>query len=150
MCSRGNPKIEIRMSKKIRNLKTQKAMRAGKPFCRGSDLAKVLKRVKPTDAEARAYCRRIAERLAAEDPARYTTRSGPGKRPGKIFIDYLRNARGQTAIGAFSPRARPGFPIAAPLSWEELDAGVRPDTFTIDHPPKAPGSRNQKARRRPG
>ena len=86
---------------------------------------------------ARAYCRRIAERLAAEDPARYTTRSGPGKRPGKIFIDYLRNARGQTAIGAFSPRARPGFPVAAPVSWEELDAGMRPDTFTIDQAPNA-------------
>ena len=97
---------------------------------------------------ARAYCRRIAERLAAEDPARYTTRSGPGKRPGKIFIDYLRNARGQTAIGAFSPRARPGFPVAAPVSWEELDAGMRPDTFTIDHAPNAPGSTNRKTRRR--
>jgi bifunctional non-homologous end joining protein LigD len=86
--------------------------------------------------QARAYCRRIAERLAAEDPARYTIRSGPGKRPGKIFIDYLRNGRGQTAIGAFSPRARPGFPVAAPVRWEDLDAGVRPDTFTIAHPPR--------------
>ena len=63
--------------------------------------------------QARAYAKRIARRLAAATPDRYTLSSDPGRRPGRIFIDYLRNGRGTTAIGAWSPRARPGFPIAA-------------------------------------
>jgi bifunctional non-homologous end joining protein LigD len=62
--------------------------------------------------EARAYAKRIAQRLAATAPDRYTLAAAPGKRAGHIFIDYLRNGRGTTAIGAWSPRARAGFPIA--------------------------------------
>jgi bifunctional non-homologous end joining protein LigD len=42
------------------------------------------------------------------------------KRTGRIFIDYLRNGRGSTAIMPFSARARPGAPVAAPVSWSEL------------------------------
>jgi len=38
--------------------------------------------------------------------------------PGRLFIDYLRNGRGTTAVDAYSPRARAGFPIAAPVTWE--------------------------------
>jgi bifunctional non-homologous end joining protein LigD len=63
--------------------------------------------------QARLYAKRIAQRLAATAPDRYTLASAPGKRAGHIFIDYLRNGRGTTAIGAWSPRARAGFPIAA-------------------------------------
>jgi len=63
--------------------------------------------------QARAYAKRIAQRLAAAPPDRYTLVSAPGKRVGRIFIDYLRNGRGTTAIGAWSPRARAGFPVAA-------------------------------------
>jgi bifunctional non-homologous end joining protein LigD len=56
--------------------------------------------------EARAFAKRIARRLATTAPVRYTISSAPGKRTGRIFIDYLRNGRGTTAIGAWSPRAR--------------------------------------------
>ena len=86
---------------------------------------------------ARAYAKRIAQRLAASAPARYTLASAPGRRAGRIFIDYLRNGRGTTAIGAWSPRARAGFPIAAPVSWREVENGIRPDAFTIKQPPRA-------------
>ncbi|WP_353839273.1 hypothetical protein [Mesorhizobium sp.] len=34
---------------------------------------------------------------------------------------YLRNGRGNTAVGAFSPRARPGFPIAHPVTWKQVE-----------------------------
>jgi bifunctional non-homologous end joining protein LigD len=82
--------------------------------------------------QARAYAKRIAKRLAATAPDRYTIASAPEKRAGRIFIDYLRNGRGTTAIGAWSPRARPGFPIAAPVSWRQIENGIRPDAFSME------------------
>jgi bifunctional non-homologous end joining protein LigD len=84
---------------------------------------------------ARAYAKRIAQRLAASARDRYTLSSAPEKRAGRIFIDYLRNGRGTTAIGAWSPRARAGFPIAAPVSWRQVEDGIRRDAFTMDNPP---------------
>jgi bifunctional non-homologous end joining protein LigD len=75
----------------------------------------------PIEAEmpwntAHEYTREIAERLASTNPGRYTTSAAFSARPGKLFIDYLRNGRGTTAIGAYSPRARPGLPVAAPVT----------------------------------
>ena len=52
-------------------------------------------------------------------------------RAGRFFIDYLRNGRGATAIGAYSARAREGAPVATPLFWEEVEKGVKPDGFTV-------------------
>ena len=74
------------------------------------------------------------QKLAATAPARYLTLSDPAKRKGRIFIDYLRNGRGTTAIGAYSPRVRSGFPIAAPVTWKQVETGIRPDAFTMKHP----------------
>ena len=82
--------------------------------------------------QARAYAKRIAQRLAATAPDRYTLSSAPEKRAGRIFIDYLRNGRGTTAVGAWSPRARAGFPIAVPVSWRQIENGIRPDAFTME------------------
>jgi bifunctional non-homologous end joining protein LigD len=84
---------------------------------------------------ARAYAKRMAQGLAATAPDRYTLASAPGKRVGRVFIDYLRNGRGMTAIGTWSPRAGPGFPIAAPVSWRQVQNGVRPNAFTMEKPP---------------
>jgi ABC transporter substrate binding protein len=54
--------------------------------------------------------------------------------PGRLFIDYLRNGRGTTAVGAYSPRVREGFPIAAPVTWKQVERGIKPDAFTMGHP----------------
>jgi bifunctional non-homologous end joining protein LigD len=88
-------------------------------------------------AQAKAYSRRVAEEIAAGAPARYTTSAALARRPGRLFVDYLRNGRGTTAIGAYSPRARPGFPIAAPVTWREIEKGIAPDAFTIERPGRA-------------
>ena len=85
---------------------------------------------------ARAYAKRIAQRLAATAPDRYTIAAAPEKRVGRIFIDYLRNGRGTTAIGAWSPRARAGFSVAAPVSWRQVENGIRPNAFTMDDAPR--------------
>jgi bifunctional non-homologous end joining protein LigD len=89
---------------------------------------------KMTHDQAHRYARGIAQRLAAIDPDRYIVSAAMAKRPGRLFIDYLRNGRGTTAVGAYSPRARPGFPIAAPVTWKDVENGVRPDAFTISSP----------------
>jgi len=63
--------------------------------------------------KARVYCRSIVQRLAVAKPDAYTTSAVPDRRNNRIFLDYLRNGRGTTAVGAYSPRARQGFPVAA-------------------------------------
>jgi len=85
---------------------------------------------------ARDYAHTIAEHFAASYPKRYTSSSSRAGRSGKVFIDYLRNGRGNTAIGAYSPRARPGFPVAAPVTWRDVENGIRSDAFSISNPPR--------------
>jgi bifunctional non-homologous end joining protein LigD len=70
--------------------------------------------------------------MARKDPAGYTVTMAKRARRDRIFIDYLRNQRGATAISAYSARARRGAPVAVPLSWQEVEAGrIRSDAFTI-------------------
>jgi bifunctional non-homologous end joining protein LigD len=65
---------------------------------------------------------------------RLTKSAALSARDGRLFIDYLRNGRGTTAVATYSPRARRGFPIAAPTSWQALEGGIRPDAFTLVRP----------------
>ena len=58
------------------------------------------------------------------------------RRKGKIYIDYLRNARGSTAIAPYSSRARSNAPVSTPIRWDELIRGIRPDQFTIRSVPE--------------
>jgi bifunctional non-homologous end joining protein LigD len=102
--------------------------------------------IKPAMAwdAAHAYARHIAGRLAATAPDRYVT-SATVARAGKLFIDFLRNGRGTTAIGAYSPRARPGFPIAAPVTWPDIEHGLRSDAFSIRLSPSRTTQRKMHA-----
>lgn len=81
--------------------------------------------------EVKAFTKAVAEAVAAAEPGRYTSNLTKASRKGKVFIDYLRNGRGATSICPYSTRARPGATVSAPLSWEELEAGVRGDTFGV-------------------
>ncbi|PBC02285.1 DNA ligase D [Mesorhizobium sp. WSM3860] len=92
---------------------------------------------KVTHDRARQLARSIAQVLADAEPDRYLLSAAPAARKGRIFIDYLRNGRGNTAAGAFSPRARPGFPIAHPVTWVQVERRIRPDAFAMDHPFRA-------------
>ncbi|HTI03628.1 MAG TPA: DNA ligase D [Acidisoma sp.] len=62
----------------------------------------------------------LSRRVAADKPDLYVATMSKAKRKGRIFIDHFRNERGATAIAPFSPRARPGAPVAWPVSWAEL------------------------------
>jgi bifunctional non-homologous end joining protein LigD len=54
-------------------------------------------------------------------------------RPGKIFIDYMRNERGATAVVAYSPRARAGAPVSFPLEWKELNKMRAANAVTVSN-----------------
>lgn len=93
-------------------------------------------RKRMTHDAAHRRSRAIAEQLARLDPDRYTVSAALSARKGRLFLDYLRNGRGTTAVGAYSPRARSGWTIAAPIEWKQLENGdLRPDTYTIEAPP---------------
>jgi bifunctional non-homologous end joining protein LigD len=70
--------------------------------------------------EHREFAEALARVMAEHDPDRFIATMSKAKRRGKIFVDYLRNQRGATAISPFSTRARKGAPVAVPVSWERL------------------------------
>ena len=69
----------------------------------------------------KAFAKAIAQFMTRQLPERFTATSGPKNRVGKIFIDYLRNARGASTVAAYSVRARPGLPVSVPVSRDELN-----------------------------
>jgi bifunctional non-homologous end joining protein LigD len=72
-------------------------------------------------AEVRRFSEAFATHMARRQPKRFTTNMAKSSRRGRIFLDYLRNARSATAVAAYSLRARPGVPASTPLAWDELD-----------------------------
>jgi bifunctional non-homologous end joining protein LigD len=81
--------------------------------------------------EVKSFSRSIALVLVRSRPSHYVATASKSRRAGKIFVDYLRNVRGATAIAPYSTRARSGAPVATPISWDELDRGVRPDELDV-------------------
>jgi bifunctional non-homologous end joining protein LigD len=81
--------------------------------------------------EAKNFTKWVADQIVAQSPEAFTANQSKRARRGRIYIDYLRNSRGATAIGAYSPRARPGAPVSTPLFWEEVEKSVRPGGFTV-------------------
>lgn len=77
------------------------------------------------------FARRFAEALSLAEPDRYVATMSKAKRKGKIFIDWLRNQRGSTAVLPYSARAREGAPVAVPIDWDELDGFKRAHPFGI-------------------
>lgn len=83
----------------------------------------------------RLVSEQIAVLMTRAAPGRYVASMAKAVRSGKIFIDYLRNAQGATAVLPYSPRARPGLTVATPVAWSDLRA-VHPAELTIVSVPK--------------
>jgi bifunctional non-homologous end joining protein LigD len=81
--------------------------------------------------DAKAFARALAEAVARRQPERFLTKASKAARKGRIFLDWLRNARGATAVAPYSTRARPGAPVATPLDWRELEAGDPRAAWTL-------------------
>ena len=82
-------------------------------------------------AVVKDFSQRFAAALAQNEPDRFVANMSKAKRVGRIFIDYLRNQRGATAVVPYGVRAREGAPVAAPITWEELDGIAKASIFTI-------------------
>ena len=81
--------------------------------------------------EIKAFSRAIVSLMEHDSPELYTTTMRKAARTGKIFLDYLRNDRGATAVAPYSTRAREGAPVAMPLDWDSLTPSVRSDHFRV-------------------
>ncbi|WP_303902254.1 DNA ligase D [Thiohalomonas denitrificans] len=81
--------------------------------------------------EVKAFAKAVAEGLVNGAPHRYTVSPSKRARRDKLFIDYLRNTRGATAITPYGTRARSGAPVATPIAWDELTLALRPDQWNV-------------------
>lgn len=89
------------------------------------------------DAEwpaVKAWARAFAEGLEAENPAAFVATMSKAKRKGRIFVDWLRNQRGATAVVPYSVRARDGAGVAVPVTWAQLADTVAGNAFTAADP----------------
>jgi bifunctional non-homologous end joining protein LigD len=82
-------------------------------------------------AEVKVFAGGVARAMQADSPDRYTAVLSKASRKGRIFVDYLRNARIATAVASYSLRGRARASVAMPLGWDEVTPGLDPLAFTI-------------------
>jgi bifunctional non-homologous end joining protein LigD len=80
--------------------------------------------------DVRSFARDVAQVLVDREPDLLTLEARKAKRGDRVLVDIQRNAYGQTAVPAYAVRARPGAPVATPISWDELGR-IEPDQHTI-------------------
>jgi bifunctional non-homologous end joining protein LigD len=87
-------------------------------------------------SQLKEFAKGVADAITAQAPDRYIATMSKAKRHGKVFIDYLRNQRGATAVASYSTRSRAGAPVATPLAWDELPSRIKADSFRVKNLPK--------------
>lgn len=85
----------------------------------------------PDWTQVKAFSDAFADAMVARSPERFVATASKAAREGRIFIDWLRNARGATSVTGWSLRARPGAPVAMPLSWDDLGRVREPAAFDL-------------------
>ncbi|MDQ0773380.1 bifunctional non-homologous end joining protein LigD [Streptomyces aurantiacus] len=71
--------------------------------------------------EVHTFAKDVADTLAEAHPDRLTTQARKKDRGDRLYLDIQRNAYAQTTVAPFTVRARPGAPVAMPVTWEQLD-----------------------------
>jgi len=92
--------------------------------------------VVPLDASkdwptVKSFADRFSRAISEAEPQTFTANIRKVQRKGRIFLDWLRNQRGATAVMPYSARAREGAPVAAPVAWKELDRYESGHHFSI-------------------
>ena len=82
-------------------------------------------------AAVKDFAHKLAAAMAADSPKRYLAKASKEARRGRIFVDYLRNGKGATAVAAYSTRARAEATVSTPLAWEELGPQMQSGRFTV-------------------
>jgi bifunctional non-homologous end joining protein LigD len=85
--------------------------------------------------DVKEFAKSVADKMAGDEPGRYIATMSKAKRRGKLYVDYLRNQQGATAIASYSTRARAGAPVSTPLAWEELGKIKQANQFNIANLP---------------
>jgi bifunctional non-homologous end joining protein LigD len=80
---------------------------------------------------SKKYTRAICDELARNNPNLYVLTMSKSKRRNKIFLDYLRNTRGATAVAPYSPRANSEASVSLPISWQDVKKNIKADAFDI-------------------
>jgi bifunctional non-homologous end joining protein LigD len=96
---------------------------------RGYHVLVPLRRTEPFE-DARSFARALAQVLVDREPDLLTLEARKAKRGDRVLVDVQRNGYGQTAVPPYAVRARPGAPVATPITWDELGR-IEPDQHTI-------------------
>ena len=90
----------------------------------------------PVQKQVWTFAKALAQELAARNPALITAEYRREKRPrGRVLVDYNQNRWGSTLASIYSPRPRPEATVSTPVTWKELDKGIRIEDFTIRNVP---------------
>jgi bifunctional non-homologous end joining protein LigD len=90
----------------------------------------------PTQKEVWTFAKALAQLLAERSPKLLTAEYRVAKRPrGRVLVDYNQNAWGRTLASLYSPRPKPRATVSAPVTWEEVERGIRIEDFTIRNVP---------------
>jgi bifunctional non-homologous end joining protein LigD len=90
----------------------------------------------PLQKEVWTFAKGLAQTLEQHDPSLVTAEYRVAKRPrGRVLVDYNQNAWGQTLSSVYSVRPRPGTPVSAPVTWDEIEAGIAIEDFTVFNVP---------------
>src|SRR5207244_3054437 len=90
----------------------------------------------PVQKQVWTFAKALAQELAGRHPALMTAEYRVAKRPrGRVLVDYNQNAWGRTLASIYSVRPRPEATVSTPITWKEVDKGVRIEAFTVENVP---------------
>jgi bifunctional non-homologous end joining protein LigD len=90
----------------------------------------------PTQKQAWTFAKAFAQAMAAEHPRLITAEYRIQKRPPRrVLVDYNQNAWGRTLASVYSLRPTPHATVSTPVTWEEVERGVRMEDFRLDNVP---------------
>src|SRR6266487_1562642 len=90
----------------------------------------------PVQKQVWTFAKALAQELAVRHPALITAEYRVAKRPkGRVLVDYNQNRWGSTLASIYSPRPKPDATVSTPVTWKEVERGIRIEDFTVRNVP---------------